>query len=320
MARRKKSARRWHALLRTELPLPAALLALWLIGLLEPWLYLGALVRELGFHLLLVAAACALWAAGRRHYVAALVLSGVGALFALPWLPFYRSTRPTPQSGPVLRVASAHLASAELTTHALADWLARVRPDALALTGLRSELGQADFEGFRVARGRDPRSLLLVRSELALAQREALRGNASQLLRAGRCRARIVTLELPAIAAYADLDRRAREIAAARAIPSAPRSVWLGQLGSRADAHDLAPFISDHQLRDARIGHGRLATAPGSLGPLGFPLSHILVHGWISVREVALAPPLAPGADRVLTASLELTEPRCREALEFPHE
>jgi hypothetical protein len=38
----------------------------------------------------------------------------------------------------------------------------------------------------------------------------------------------------------------------------------------------------------------------------------VLVHGWISVREVSALPPLVDGADRTVSAVLELTEPRCR--------
>ncbi|HEX5656216.1 MAG TPA: hypothetical protein VFX59_03435 [Polyangiales bacterium] len=319
MARAKKK-RRWSQLLRAQLPLPGALLAVWALGLLEPWLYLGALVRELGFHLALLALAGVVFALVRRYFVAAAALAGVAVLFALPLWPFYRATKPTPQSGPLLRVASLHLNGAELSSDTLAAWLARERPDAVALTGLRSDLGQASFDTYRVARSSDLRALLLVQAALAVPQRETLRGHASMLVRAGRCQARVVTLELPAIAAYAELDVRARMIDAARRLHSAPRSVWLGQLGSRAEAHDLQAFFADHQLRDARLGHGRLATAPASLGPLGFPLSSALVHGWISVRELNVMPPIVDGAHGSLTAVLELTEPRCRFSRDVPPE
>jgi hypothetical protein len=320
---RAKKKRRWSVLLRAQLPLPGVFLVAWLIGLLEPWLYLGALVRELGFHLAIAALMTMTWALARRLLLASAALAGIALLFALPLAPFYRDTKPTPQAGPTLRVASAHLNGAQLSSEALAAWLARERPDVVALTGLRSDLGQASFESYRVARSSDLRSLLLVQSALVVPktevrgastreQKETLRAHASVLVRAGRCQARVVTLELPAIAAYTELDTRSRLIEAARSLPSAPRSVWLGQLGSRAQAHDLQAFFAEHQLRDARIGHGRLATAPASLGPLGFPLSDVLVHGWISVRELHAGPPIVEGAHRALTAVLELTEPRCR--------
>jgi hypothetical protein len=338
VARAKKKrhwSRRGAELLRSELPLPAAVLVVWSIGLLEPWLYLGALLRELGFHLALAALIFGGAWLVRRRYLGAAALVASSALFALPLLPFYRATKPTPQSGPLLRVASAHLDGAELTSEALAAWLAHERPDAVALTGLRSELGQASFASYRVARSSDLRSVLLVQSALAVAAsparaergalgrgqpREALRGHASMLVRAGRCQARVVTLELPSIGSYAELDLRARQLEAARALPSAPRSVWLGQLGSRAEALDLQPFLAAHQLRDARVGHGRLATAPAYLGPLGFPLSDVLVHGWIGVRELNVVAPPVEGAQRALTAVLELTEPRCRFSRDAPPE
>ncbi len=313
VARKKK--RRWSkygSLLRTELPLPIAALVIWGLGLLEPWLYLGALLRELGFHLALATLLLVAWALVQRWFLAASAALGVAALFALPLVPFYRSTLPTPQYGPTLRVASAHLDGAELTSEALSAWLARERPDAVALTGLRTALGQASFESYRVARSGDQRALLLVQSALAVAQRDGLQGHASMLVRAGRCQARVVTLQLPSLANYTELRQRARRIEAARALPSAPRSVWLGQLGSRAQALDLAGFIDAHQLRDARLGHGRLATEPASLGPLGFPLADILVHGWIGVRELTVVSSPVASAPRALTAVLELTEPRCR--------
>jgi hypothetical protein len=322
-SKKKSALRRWslfsgsrargHASVLHQLPLPGAVLLLWLLGQLEPYLYLGALVGELGFHLALLSALCAAWMALRRAFVAAAALLSVAALFAAPLLPFHRTTRPTPQSGPLLRVASVHLARQPLTTDALADWLQRERPDAVALTGLRDDgLGQASFLGYRVVRSTGHDSLLLVRSALAVPQRDALRGHASMAVRAGRCQARVVALQLPALASYTMLDARARQIEAARALPNTPRSVWLGQLGSRAEAHDLQPIFAAHALRDARIGHGRLATAPAALGSFGFPLTHVLVHGWISVREVGVQPPLVPGGQRVVSALLELTEPRCR--------
>jgi len=70
--------------------------------------------------------------------------------------------------------------------------------------------------------------------------------------------------------------------------------------------------IAAHALRDARLGHGRLATGPSALGVLGFPLTDVLVHGWISVRDVAVKDPIVNGAQRTVSAVLELTEPRCR--------
>src|SRR5690606_28355476 len=134
----------------------------------------------------------------------------------------------------------------------------------------------------------------------------------TRTLRAGRCGARMVAVELPRLTAYTELTARARAIRALDGTASAPRSVWLGHFGSRADAHDLAPFRAHHALRDGRRGHGRTATAPSALGWLGFPLSYVLVHGWIGVRALSADEPLVNGAHRTVRATLELTEPRCR--------
>jgi len=56
----------------------------------------------------------------------------------------------------------------------------------------------------------------------------------------------------------------------------------------------------------------RLASAPATLGAFGFPLAHVLVHGWISVRDVMTQPANATATQRSLLAVLELTEPQCR--------
>jgi hypothetical protein len=285
-----------------------------LLSLLEPYVWVGALIRELGFHLALLALLVALIAALRRAWLALGLLIAVALLFALPLLPLYRSTRPTPQAGPVLRVATAHLAGAKLPLAALSVWLTRVRPDALAITGLAESASfGARIGTYRVLRGSaELRTLLLVQNALVVPGRERSGAYPSQAVRAGRCQARLVAVELPPIAAYTTLDSRARGIAALTSLASAPRSIWFGHFGSRADAHDLAAFRAHHALRDGRLGHGRAATAPSALGALGFPLSHALVHGWISVREMSVGEPLVAGAQRTLSTTVELTEQRCR--------
>lgn len=312
--KKRRGARLWQEL-RAQLPLPAAFLALWALAQLEPWLYLGALTAELGFQLVLAALGTLAWALAKRRYLAAAGVATAELLLASPLLPFYRSTKPTPTNGPQLRVVSAHMNGAQLTSEGLSAWLEREQPDALALTGLRSGLGQAAFGSYLVAHGSSSTGAhLLIQRALTVPPIAPLRGHASSAIRAGRCQARLVALELPAIVRYGELDAREHAIEAARSVPNAPRSVWLGQLGSRAEAHDLKPFFAAHQLRDARIGHGRFATAPPVLGPLGWPMSGVLVHGWIGVREMELLPPLAEGGQRAMRAVLELTEPRCRSA------
>ena len=298
---------------QSQLAIAGAVATLAGLSLLEPYVWVGALLGELGFQLAICGALAALIAALRRAYIVLAVLLLATLLFVWPLVPLYRTTKPTPQAGPLLRVATAHLAGSRLELDTLASWLGRERPDAMVLTGLREDLGAARLGAYRVARGNaDLRTLLLVQSALVVPVRERPGAHPVVTVRAGRCQARAVGLELPPLAAYPALEARQRAIASVTELRSAPRSLWLGHLGSRAEAHDLEPFIARHALRDGRLGHGRLASAPGSLGPLGFPLSDVLVHGWISVREVDVKPPLVAGAHRTLSAVLELTEARCR--------
>jgi hypothetical protein len=297
-----------------------------LLAALEPYVWLGALLRELGFQLAILALISAAFALARRAWVALASLLVLAGVFAFPLLPLYRSSRPTPQAGPLLRVATAHLGGVELPEAALRSWLAHERPDALVLTGVRESRSFAGQLGsYRVARGTiDLRALLLVQSALvvpagAVPTRERAE-HPSAIVRVGRCQARIVGVELPPLAAYTALAARERAIARLDQLPRASRSVWLGHFGSRAEAHDLAGLVAQHALRDGRLGHGRLATAPSALGGLGFPLSQLFVHGWISVREMAVQAPLAAGAQGTLRASVELTEPRCRFTRGTPNE
>lgn len=285
-----------------------------LLSLLEPYVWIGALLRELGFHLGGIASFVALTALAKRAWLASALLFALTASFAWPLAPLYRTTRPTPQAGPILRVATAHLAGNQLESAELAAWLAREQPDALALTGLQdSTVFGARVGAYRVLRGStELRALLLVQDALIVPSRPHPSAYPSQAVRAGRCQARLVAVELPPLSVYTTLSARERGIAALANSHVAPRSIWLGHFGSRADAHDLDALRRQHALRDGRLGHGRAATAPAVLGALGFPLSHVLVHGWISVREYQTEAPLVDGAHRSVRATLELTEPRCR--------
>lgn len=299
---------------REQLFFAGGLGSLALLGALEPYLWLGALVGELGFQLALAALLIAAVALAKRAFIVLAAALALALFFVWPLIPLYRSTRPTPQAGPILRVATAHLAGNALDEATLLRWLARERPDAAALTGLRSDLSVGSRLGaYRIARGNvDLRALLLVQSALVVPVRERPTEHPTLTVRAGRCQAQTVAMELPPLAAYTALEARERAIARVTALKPTPRSVWLGHLGSRVEAPDLDGFIAAHALRNAGRGHGRLATAPGSLGPLGFPLSHVLVHGWISVRDVDVKDPIVPGAERTIAGILELTEARCR--------
>ncbi|MDB4991643.1 MAG: hypothetical protein JWN04_6821 [Myxococcaceae bacterium] len=311
---KKKAAHRLFRPAADQLALISCAALVALLGALEPYIWLGALMNELGFHLALAAGLGALVAGVKRAWLVTLALLALAGFFAWPLLPLYRSTRPTPQAGPTLRVATAHLAGNALDEDTLLSWLARERPDAASLTGLKSDLPIGTRIGtYRVARGNaDLRALLLVQTALVVPVRERPNEHPMLTVRAGHCQARTVGIELPPLGAYTALDARTRAIARVTELKSTPRSIWLGHLGSRAEAHDLSPFIAAHTLRDARLGHGRLATAPGSLGALGFPLSHVLVHGWISVRSAEVKEPIVAGAQRTISAVLELTEARCR--------
>ena len=311
---KKKSAHKARPSHRGQLALAAVLLSIALLSLLEPYVWLGALLNELGLHLALAALLAAGLALYERGWIALAASLALAGFFFWPLFPLYRGTRPTPQTGPTLRVATAHLAGHALDERTLVSWLARERPDAASLTGLASDatLG-ARLGAYRIARGNaDLRAVLLVQSALVVPVRERPNEHPMLTVRAGHCQARTVGIELPPLAAYTALEPRERAIARVTALKPTPRSIWLGHLGSRAEAHDLGAFVAAHHLRDARLGHGRLATAPGSLGALGFPLSHVLVHGWISVRDVEVKAPIVPGAQRTLTGILELTEARCR--------
>ncbi|MDB4972847.1 MAG: hypothetical protein JWN48_1188 [Myxococcaceae bacterium] len=319
---KKKSGKKAYRPPVDQLALVALVAVLAVLAALEPYVWLGALVNELGFHLALAAALGAAVAGVKRAWLPTAALLALAGYFVWPLLPLYRSTRPTPQAGPTLRVATAHLAGNELDKDTLLSWLARERPDAAALTGLKSDLAiGARLATYRVARGNaELRTLLLVQSALVVPVRERPNEHPIVTVRAGRCQARTVGIELPPLGAYTALEARARALERVTQLKSTPRSIWLGHLGSRAQAHDLGGFVAAHALRDARLGHGRLATAPGSLGALGFPLSHVLVHGWISVRNVEVKAPIVSGAQRTITGVLELTEARCRSLPSAPLE
>jgi hypothetical protein len=287
-------------------------LALWLLTLLEPYVWLGALAAEVWLQLGL---ACLLAALGalvpRRWLRASAWLLGAVLLLAPAW-PFVYPARRTPQQGALLQVAQAHLDSSALERRALLSWLERARVDVLSLTGVPAaslaELGRP-IPGYSLAaRERGARALLLVRTQL-LPQRAAA---ASATLHVGRCDLELVQIQLPALGARSELATRERQLHALATAEKRRRSLYVGHLGSRSGAHDLQPWLSAHGLRDARLGQGLLATAPAALGALGLPFDHVLVHGWIGVRSAWVDAPLGSGAHRTFHATLELTEPRCR--------
>lgn len=312
MAKKKKPSLATRlASLRGELALAGVLLALLGLRALEPYFWFATLIAELSFHLALASLLAAALLAWRRRRAAGSLLLAFALACGWPLLPLYRPVRPTPPSGPLLQVACAHLSGQPLSAIQLASWVRREQPDVLALSGLD---GDPDYraDGYRVLRGQRDSARMLVKSERLIPARERPFPFPSALVRAGRCHARVVALELPNVMRYGGLTAREEILGRLTRHDSAPRGIWLGHLGSRSEARDLAAFSHAHGLRAARPGHGRLATAPAALGGLGFPLSDVLIHGWVGIREAEVEPPLVAEAQGVLRATLELTEPRCR--------
>jgi hypothetical protein len=300
-------------------PLALACLGVAFLSLLESLVWLGALAAELGAHVLgLTIVVLALSLAARE--LVAIPAAFVACIFlAGPLAPLYRGVKATPEYGPLVRVAHVHLAQSALTPTALAAWLGAGRADVAAFTAVRPEEARnlpASHAGYRVhARFGSAGSaqLLLVREKLAAALSNAEPELLSAWLKVGHCNVRAVVVDLPSRLAVRDLTERAAQISALTHTRSMARSVWLGHFGSRAEASDLSQLRSDMELRDSRRGEGRLPTAPASLGVLGLPVDHILVHGWLGVRARSVDEQgLAALSHRTVRATLELTEPRCR--------
>lgn len=309
VARTKKRSGKLFSRLRDGWAL--APLCVWGLGQLEAHIWLGALVAELYFQLgLLLVLMAVVWALRQRPVRgAAWLLSGV--LFLLPLWPLHRPMHLTPaEGGPVLRVAQSHLDDEVLSPAKLTTWLVRDRLDVVSITGLQRSRSEATpgAHGYLAVVGHTRGSLLFARK--ALTPESSGRGHVR--IRAGHCDLDIRQREAPFVLAPSTLAARSAQLDALTEAAKDKRSILVGALGSRSSAHDLQKLMQLRGLRDVRHGYGRLATAPGFLGPLGLPLDHILVHGWIAVRDASTAAPLVPGAHRTLQATLALTEPRCR--------
>ncbi|MEY4513019.1 MAG: hypothetical protein RLZZ450_5141, partial [Pseudomonadota bacterium] len=185
---KKKGAARSVLALKNQLAIAGAVATVGALSLLEPYVWLGALLNELGFQLAICAVIGALVAVVRRAFLVFGVLLLVVVLFVWPLVPLYRTTKPTPQAGPLLRVATAHMAGNALDLGKLQSWLGRQRPDAMVITGLRDDLGTTRVGAYRVARGNaDLRTLLLVQSALVVPSREKGGAHPVVTVRAGRC-------------------------------------------------------------------------------------------------------------------------------------
>jgi hypothetical protein len=174
-------------------------------------------------------------------------------------------------------------------------------------------LGQGDtlrnYRAFHGARARAP-WLLFVRQELSVGSRP--KAGSGARVRVGPCELLVQPLNVPSLFAYGERQTRHGELRELREARRESRGVWLGHLGSLPSASDVQPVMSAQELRDGRLGFGRLPSAPAALGVLGVPLEHLLVHGWLRVTAFTMDEPLAPQAQSTLRATLELTEPGCR--------
>ncbi len=299
-------------------PLAFACLGVAFLTLLEPVVWLGALAAELGAHFLGLTVLVLALSLAVRELVAIPAAFLACLMFAGPLAPLYRAVKPTPEYGPLLRVAHVHLAGDPLTPTALSSWLGSGRADVAAFTAVRPEDARnlhASHAGYRVHTrfAASTAQLLLVRETMNLALKGEEPALLSAWLKVGRCNVRAVAVDLPSRLVVRTLTERAAQIAALTHTRSMARSVWLGHLGSRAESSDLAQLRSEMELRDSRRGEGRMPTAPASLAALGLPLDHVLVHGWLGVRGRSVdEETLGPQSHRAVRATLELTEPRCR--------
>ena len=171
------------------------------------------------------------------------------------------------------------------------------------------------LRNYRVLRSPEDASpwVLFVRNELSTAPNSRnAKQQASARVRIGACELTVQPLSLPSLLAYGQREVRAARLRALRNAPRNQRSVWLGQLGSSPSASDVGSLLDAQELRDGRLGYGRLPSWPATLAGLGIPLEHVLVHGWLRVIALSMDEPLASQAQRTLRATVELTEPGCR--------
>ncbi len=284
-----------------------------LLGLAEQAIWVGAVIRELGvvagtLALLLAAAALA-----SRNPMPAGLLIVASAVAWLPSWPMLRPGRLTPEKGPVFVIAEATLDGSQVEERRVRDFARHARFDLLAVVGA-TDASLHTLDAALPYLPHRARHLGNDRQQ-AVWSRLALRGVSSAPLfrvRVGKCDVQLVVMSLAPLTRVMRKAERKSEIRALESIADSARAVWLGGLGSRPQATDLSRVLSKQRLRDTRLGHGLLATHPSWLGPFGLSVDHILVRGWLAIRERAVHAPLAVSAHATLTSTLELTDPRCR--------
>jgi hypothetical protein len=289
---------------------PAGALALCLLLLaLQGSLFIGSVLYELAPWLGLAGFVAAGVQLGMRQWDRGAACGVLSSLLLIPAVSFLRGERPTPLHGPTLELRHVHVGLVP-PTPALMDALAEgAGPRVVSLT---FDQDAANTRVPELARGFRPMAVAGVGAR-RLWVRALTAGNGPSSVRVGNCSLALAQVALPEIYRVHKRALRLSQIAAMPKRSTAQPGVTLGRLGSAPTAYDLRPLLASQELRDARIGHGRLATFPGFLGPLGLSLDPVLVHGWVAVRELeALSAPAGSPA-RVVRAVLELTEPRCAD-------
>jgi hypothetical protein len=246
----------------------------------------------------------------KQALLGTLLLAGA-LLWAVPLGPSLRRMHATPGHGPNLHLVQEDAAQVPLSAHALTGFLAEQRADVVSLTGLRREdvaRARRWATGYAsLSAAADAESVILVRPALLHGVQRVAKGQ----VQVGPCSVQLTQLNLPSLFRPDALARRKALLEPLEAAEGSPRRIYVGRFGSRADAADLDGFRRAVQARDVRIGHGRLATAPGALGPLGLPVDQIFVRGWLLVHDTRVAPPMQTGMHRALATRVELTERRC---------
>jgi len=284
-----------------------------LLGWAESIVWIGAIVREFGALIGTVALLLGAGAVVSRRALPAGLLLTASLIAWFPSWPLIRAVRLSPEKGPVLHVAEASLDGTEVAEKRVRSLAQSAQIDLVAIVGatdrslhvLDAALPHMPHRARHL--GTDRRQAVWSRLPL-----RGVSGAPLMRVRVGKCDVQVVIPSLAPLTAAARKAERARELHALEAIADSARAVWLGALGSRPQAADLSRLMAKQRLRDSRLGHGLLATTPGYLGPLGQATDHVLVRGWIAVRERRVHEPLGDGAHATLTSTLELTDPRCR--------
>lgn len=292
----------------------SGLTLLWVVlGLFDGTLWLGALSRELTPLLLGLCVLLAALAGLERRYLLVGLLSLGCALMVTEERALLRPVKLTPAKGPLLRVVHATLDGSAVQAQRASELVRETRPDvfsALGLTPATERVFNAAFSTWPApVHGLGPARDGTIWSRLPLrgtAKDGALR------LRVGRCDVQLALADVSNLTQLSMRKTRAERIAALSGVQNSARAVWLGHFGSRPQAADLAALLQAQHLRDTRLGHGFLATEPAWLGLFGLSTDHVLLRGWIAVRERSLRAPLGPAAHQTLVSTLELTEPRCQ--------